>query len=852
MRVREFTVSPSLPEALQPLRKLAYNLWWSWNFRAVELFRQIDRDLWEETHHNPVLMLGTIQQERLQDMAEDEAFIAYLERVCEGFEQYIKSPGIWFQKAQQPFPERTTIAYFSAEFGLLDCMAIYSGGLGILAGDCLKSASDLGIPMVGVGLLYQEGYFRQYLTADGWQQESYPIHDFYNLPLTLERREDGTPLIITVDYPGRQVSAQIWRAQVGRTPLFLLDTNIPLNQGPDQDITDELYGGDGETRIQQEIMLGIGGMRALRALGIEPTVYHMNEGHSAFLVLEQIRRLMQEEGLSFAEARELATARNVFTTHTSVPAGIDKFAPWLMEKYFKDYYQALELSREDFLNLGRQTPADQGAPFNMAVLALKHASYSNAVSQLHGEVTRRMWQGVWPGIPEDEVPIEVVNNGIHPSSWIADEMSELFTRYLGPRWVREPSLPAIWERVSRIPDAELWRTHERLRERLIAYTRQRLREQMEERGASASDILEASEVLDPEALTIVFARRFTTYKRANLILHDPQRLTNMLYNEEHPIQIIFAGKAHPRDNPAKEIIRQIVQFSRQEQCRRRVVFLEDYDMAMARYMVQGADLWLNTPRRPMEASGTSGMKAAMNGVLNLSVLDGWWAEAYRPEIGWAIGRGEEYDDPNTQDEVESNALYDLLEREIVPLFYDRGADGRPRGWLARMKASMQHVCPFFNTNRMVHDYAVRFYLPAARRCQRLIEQDMAGVRSLTQWKARVQKCWPELRVESIEANTSSELKVGDRLEVRAHIYLGQLTPKDVLVELYSGRLNAQRQIIKVETTSMRCEESLGEGRYLFVGSLLCRTSGRRGYALRILPRHEELIRPFDAGLILWA
>ena len=850
--IHEFTVSPSLPERLHPLRELACNLWWSWNFHAIDLFRQVDEDLWEETNHNPVLLLGTIKQVRLQAAAEDEAFLAYLERVCQEFDQYMKLPGTWFEKAQHPFPKGMTIAYFSAEFGILDCLAIYSGGLGVLAGDCLKSASDLGLPAVGVGLLYQEGYFRQYLTADGWQQESYLLHDFYNLPLELQRKEDGTPLTITVDYPGRQVRAQIWRAQVGRVPLFLLDTNIPHNRAPDQDISDELYGGDGEIRIQQEIMLGIGGLRALRALGIRPTICHMNEGHSAFLVLEQIRCLIQEKGLSFAEARELATACNVFTTHTSVPAGIDKFPPSLMERYFGDYYRSLGLSSQEFLALGQQDPADQRAPFNMAVLALKHASYTNGVSKLHGEVARRMWQGVWPGVPEDEVPIEVVSNGIHPCSWASEEMHQLFTRYLGPRWTRECANPAVWERVSRIPDAELWRTHERQRERLVAYARRRLRRQMGERGGSPSEIIQASEVLDPEALTIGFARRFTTYKRANLILRDSERLTRILCNEEHPVQIIFAGKAHPQDNPAKEIIRQVVQFSRQERFRRRVVFLEDYDMSMARYMVQGADLWLSTPRRPMEASGTSGMKAVVNGVLNLSVLDGWWAEAYQPEIGWAIGWGEKYEDPNIQDEMESNALYELLERVIVPLFYDRGPDGLPRGWLARMKAAMYHICPFFNTNRMVRDYAVRFYLPAARRGQRLAGQDMAGARSLARWKATLRKHWPEMRIESLEADISLDLTVGDRLEIHAQVYLGALTPQDVSVELYYGPLDPQRQIAAAETATMSCQESIGEGDYLFVGTLPCRTSGRYGYTLRILPRHEELVRPFEPGLILWA
>jgi starch phosphorylase len=850
--IREFTVSPFLPERLQPLRRLAYNLWWSWSFEAVDLFRQLDEDLWEETNHNPALMLGTINQARLQVAAEDEAFLAYLQRVIEEFDRHVELPGSWFDRARHPFPEGTTIAFFSLEYGILDCLAMYSGGLGVLAGDCLKSASDLGVPMVAVGLLYQEGYFRQYLAADGWQQESYPIHDFYNLPLELERKEDGTPLTIEVDFPGRQVSAQIWRAQVGKVPLFLLDTNIPLNQPPDQDITDELYGGDGEMRIQQEVMLGIGGLRALRALGIEPTLCHMNEGHSALLVLEQIRCLVQEKGLSFAEAHELAGACNVFTTHTLVPAGIDKFPPALMEKYFGDYYRTMGLSQEEFLALGRQDPTAQTSPFNMAVLALKHASYTNGVSRLQAKIARGMWQGVWPGVPEEEVPIGVINNAIHPSTWVSEEMHQLLTRYLGPRWTRECSNPALWQRVTRIPDSELWRAHERQRERFVAFTRQRLRNRLEEQGASPSDILQATEVLNPEALTIGFARRFATYKRAGLILRDVERLARILSDEERPVQIIFAGKAHPQDNPAKGIIRQVVQLSRQEQFRRRVVFLEGYDMAVARYMVQGADLWLNTPRRPLEASGTSGMKAAVNAVLNLSVLDGWWAEAYVPQIGWAIGRGEEYEDPQIQDDVESGALYDLLEREIVPLFYDRGPDGLPRRWLARMKAAMQRICPFYNTNRMVRDYAVSLYLPAARHRQRLAAQDMASARSLAQWKAALREAWPDLRIESLEETVPPSLTVGDKLEVRARVHLGALTPEDVSVELYYGPLDPQRHITGGDTAAMACEESLGEGTHLFAGTLSSRTSGRYGYTLRILPRHPDLVRPSEPGLIHWA
>jgi len=840
-------VVPSLPSALAVLRDLAYNLWWTWNPDAIELFRRLDHEGWEKSGHNPVRMLGMIDQHRLDNAAQDDGFLAHLERVRLDFERYMTAPTTWYHKNHGPPPD-PFISYFCLEFGLTECLPIYSGGMGVLAGDHLKSASDLGIPLVGVGLLYQQGYFRQYLNADGWQGEIHAENDFFTMPIQLEKR-NGTPLTIAVEYPNRNVTAQIWRVQVGRAPLYLLDTNVAQNQPDDRHITHQLYGGDIEMRIRQEIMLGIGGLRALRALGIVPRVCHMNEGHSAFLAIECIRQLVQEQGLTFAEAKEAVCASNVFTTHTSVPAGIDLFPPQLIDQYLGHYYETLGISRSQFLALGRQNAANDEEPFSMAVLALRLAAQVNAVSQLHGQVSRKLWQNIWPGVPQWEVPITSISNGVHTRSWISHDMASLFDRYLGPRWTEHPADQSVWQLVDEIPDEELWRTHERRRARLVAFVRRRLRAQLEQRGASPAEIARATEVLDPEALTIGFARRFATYKRATLLLRHPERLARILGNRERPVQVIFAGKAHPQDHPAKELIRQIVHLARREDLRN-VVFIEDYDMNVARYLLQGVDLWLNTPRMQQEASGTSGMKAAANGALNLSIPDGWWAEAYHPDIGWAIGRGEMYDDPEYQDEVESNAIYNLLEKEIVPLFYDRGPDGLPRNWIARMKRAMRVITPTYNTNRMVREYMERCYEPALQRHQRLSANGFERAKKLAEWKMRLQEHWPEVQIVGVETDVNGELELGSELEVRASVKLGQLSADDVAVELYEGALNANQEIIQGQATPMSYAGGQ-KGISLFVGKVRCQNSGLRGYTLRILPRHEDLPNPFEPRLIVW-
>jgi starch phosphorylase len=849
--IRSLEVVPSLPPELEGVRELAYNLRWSWDHETINLFRRLDGELWESTGHNPVLMLGTISQERLNEAAGDEGFLAQLNRSSAKLREYMHSTNTWYEKHSLK-SKQLTVAYFSAEFGLSEALPIYSGGLGVLAGDHIKAASELGIPLVGVGIVYQQGYFRQYLNADGWQQEKYPINDFYNLPILPVKEKDGSPVLISIDFPGRKIYARIWKAQVGRVPLYLLDTNVPQNSQADQDITDALYHGDSELRMKQEMILGIGGMRALKALGIIPTVCHMNEGHSAFLGLERIRQLMEEKGLTFLQAKEVGSAGQIFTTHTAVPAGIDKFAPELMDTYWSEYYRNLGLSREEFLALGRETAGDGREPFSMAILAIKLSSKINAVSRLHGEVSRKLFGSIWKNLPEAEVPISHITNGIHPQTWMSEEVAELFERYLGPRWYEEAADANVWRRVEEIPDEELWRIHEKRRQRLVNFCRARNRKQLEQRGALASELKEALEVLDPEALTIGFARRVATYKRATLLLNDIERLVSILSRKDRPVQIIIAGKAHPEDTPAKELIRDLIHFSRRDDVKRRVVFLEDYDINVARWMVEGVDVWLNTPRRFLEASGTSGMKVAFNSGINVSILDGWWDEAYEGQVGWAIGHGEVYDDTNYQDVVESAALYDLLEKEIVPAFYDRDKDGRPRAWLARMKTSMLAICPNFNIDRMVREYASHMYFPVGTRYNELLANDATRAKELALWKSRVQKNWKDVYIESVEAGSQEKVQVGDHMEVQASVRLGELLPEDVAVQIYHGPLDKDGEISRGEVIPMTVSDKQKGQSIIFSGCIRYSRSGRYGLTVRVFPSNDDLGSPYETGLIHWA
>jgi len=876
--IRTFNVTPSLPQRLEPLRQLAYNIHWDWNVDTKDLFRRLDRDLWESSRHNPVLMLGTISQSRLQEVAEDEGFVAQMERAAQQLEDYHHRL-TWYHRQRKLGTDSKTgstapdseslptakhslttnqtecYAYFSMEFGLTDCLPIYSGGLGVLAGDHLKSTSDLGLPLVGVGLLYQEGYFSQFLNADGWQNEHYPINDFYNMPLHLERNPDGSEICIEVEYPGRKVYARIWRVQVGTVPLYLLDTNIDANASKyDHDITDRLYGGDIDMRIHQEMMLGIGGVRALTALGLKPTAFHMNEGHAAFLSLERIRVLIQEQGLGFAEAKQVIAASSIFTTHTPVPAGIDLFPPDKIMYYLGYYAQIFGLQKEEFLALGRENTGDLSAPFSMAILAIKMASFVNGVAKLHGVVSRAMFKGLWPSLPVEEVPITSITNGVHARSCVSPVIQSLYDRYLGPRWERASSSEPLWEKVTAIPDEELWRYHERCRAELIVFVRERLVRKLRERGASADQISQAAEVLDPSVLTIGFARRFATYKRATLWMRDLERIKRIMFgNKSRRLQFVIAGKAHPQDIPGKELIKAINHIIGEENLSRNVVFIPDYDLNVARHMIAGCDVWLNTPRRPREASGTSGMKASMNGLLNLSVLDGWWDEADYVRTGWPIGHGEDYDDLNYQDDVEANALYDCIEKEVVPLFYHRDTEGIPRGWVSKMKDAIRINCPFFNTARMVREYASRAYFPASDRYFTMTSEKYAPAKELANWKHKMFDQWYNIKIENVDVSEGEQVQVNETVHVKAQINLAGISADHVKVELYTGLLNANGDIVNGVPTEMDyqgVDSQSGVG--VYTGNITYTASGLQGMSLRVLPKHEYLSSPYDMGLILWA
>jgi starch phosphorylase len=848
-RIHAFKVVPSLPKPLEPLLEIARNLWWAWNPEAVELFQRIDRNLWRQLNHNPIRILGSCPQATLEVLAVDEGYLTAIRRVSDRLANHLKT-NAWFDK-KYPEGRDCTIAYFSAEFGLTECLQIYSGGLGILAGDHLKSSSELGLPLVGVGLLYRNGYFQQYLNADGWQQETFPELDFTNLPIRPLHDATGKQYRVSVDLPGRVLNIAVWEAKVGRIRLLLLDTNLPDNQPDDRSITAQLYGGDMELRIKQEIVLGIGGMRALKVAGVNPTVFHMNEGHAAFLALEHIRTLIAENGVDFDQARQAAAASHLFTTHTPVPAGIDRFPTEMIERYFREFVGGLKLDIEGLLALGRENVANRAEMFSMAVLAIRTSDAANGVAALHGKISREMWRNIWPGTPTEEVPIGHVTNGVHARTWLSPDFQWLFDRYLSSRWNTDPGDHTVWQNIAQVPDEELWRFHERRRQKLVSWLRRKHKDQLERRGANSEDIANADELFDHRVLTIGFARRFATYKRAKLIFRDPDRLMKLIANKQQPMQIVIAGKAHPADTQGKELIRDIVHFARNHGVSNRIVFVENYNMAVARYLVQGCDVWLNNPRRPMEASGTSGMKAALNGVLNLSILDGWWDEAWQKDTGWAIGRGETYTNYDYQDQVESQALYDLLEKEVVPMFYDRDEVGMPRRWVGWMKRCIQTMAPLFNSNRQVQDYTSQYYMKAHVRGSKLMGAKLAGAKELAAYTQKLRAGWGEVAVESINADTTRPLGVRQPLEVTSVIRMGKFSPEMVRVQMYVGPLDADGRITAGEVVDMKFAEGKGDGRFRYVGQVTVQNSGRHGFAVRVIPGHPELATPFIPGLIAW-
>lgn len=700
----------SLPRRISRLGQLAYNTWWVWNPEAQILFSMIDKALWERLYHNPVAFLRKVDRPRLNAVTSDQHYLDFYDRVIRNFDAYTKPAETWFSRTYPELKDKQ-IAYFSFEFGLHESLPVYAGGLGILSGDHIKEASDLGMPLVGVGFIYNQGYFTQHITEDGWQETRTFHLDSELVPVIPLLKDDGTPAMISVELPGRAVFARLWEVRVGRVSLILLDSNVEQNSAYDRTLTDKLYSNDLDIRISQEILLGMGGVRALRLLGYNPDVWHMNEGHSAFLALERLRELVAA-GKTYEEAAAIIRHNNVFTTHTPVPAGNDQFPLWLAEKYFTPILGELGLTRDQFIALGFQSQ-QWGESFCMPVLALHLSDHRNAVSELHGEVSRKMWQFLFPNTKVEDVPITHITNGVHTGTWLARRMRILFERYFGPDWMQHLDSPEMWAGIDNIPDAELWMIRRHLKRKLVLFAEERARQQWLQGGVHPVQVIAGGVLLEPYSLTIGFARRFATYKRGNLILRNPDRLMRIINNANMPVQIIFAGKAHPADEPGKLIIQQVYRMVKDARTGGRLVFLEDYDMNLARYLVQGVDIWLNTPRRPNEASGTSGMKAALNGALNFSVLDGWWREGYNGRNGWSIGEEREYTDYNEQDDADAEGLYDTLENEIIPLYYtNRTSDGMSADWMQRVKESMRTLIPQFSLRRMLKEYMTQMYLPA--------------------------------------------------------------------------------------------------------------------------------------------
>ncbi len=880
--IRRFTVRAALPESLAPLRDLTLNLRWSWHAETRDLFAAIDPVGWEASGHDPVALLGEVPPAQLESLGHDQSFLRRLDDAARDLDQYLSGPR-WYQRyadggtagsAGGPSGPPAAIAYFSPEYGITQALPQYSGGLGILAGDHLKAGSDLGVPLIGVGLLYRHGYFTQSLSPEGWQMERYPASDPNGLPLTLLRAPDGTAVRVSVALAeDKLLVAQIWVAQVGRVPLLLLDSYVEENEPTLREVTDRLYGGGGDHRLRQELLLGMGGVRAVRAFcaltrHAEPEVFHTNEGHAGFLGLERIREYA-EQGLTFEEAIELCRAGTVFTTHTPVPAGIDRFSRDLVERHFSGAAADPALPIDRVLALGAETfPGGDPSVFNMAVMGMRLAQRVNGVSQLHGEVSREMFAGLWPGFDTTQVPIGSVTNGVHAPTWVAQEVLDLASTTPEDSAVAQqlPEDGHAWERVAHTAPARLWEIRRALRGRLVAQARERLRASWRQRGASEAELAWTDEVLDENVLTIGFARRVPSYKRLTLILHNQARLTELMLNPERPVQFIIAGKAHPADDGGKRLIQQMVQFADAPSVRHRIVFLPDYDMAMARALVQGCDVWLNNPLRPLEASGTSGMKSALNGGLNLSIRDGWWDEWYDGADGWAIPSADGVEDPERRDELESHALYDLLGLTVAPRFYDTGPDGLPRRWLEMVGHTLRALGPRVQASRMVRQYVEELYIPAAQASRALSEgavrgdgavpasgrpgrsEPFAAARELAAWKRRVTRGWGGVRIDHVEGEDGDQ-GPGGSLVVRATVALGGLSPDDVSVEVVYGRVGDADEILNPAVSPLAIEDGPEDGVARFVGKAELGRPGPFGYTLRVVPRHRLLASAAEMGLV---
>jgi len=840
---RRITVQSFVPEELQELKEFSYNLWWSWKPNAQKLFQTLGDELWYDVEHNPLKLLKYLSQNQFNTKANDPEFLNMMKSVMDEFNHYMSRKDTWFDETY-PEKEDFLVAYFSAEFGIHESVPVYSGGLGILAGDHCKSASDLGIPLVGVGMMYKQGYFNQQIDGDGNQENMYPSYDFGEIPIQLTRDEKGNPRKIFINLPGRKVYAQIWRMQAGRTSIYLLDTDIQENLPEDRILTSQLYGGDHEMRITQELLLGIGGVRALRLLGYKPSVWHMNEGHSAFLVLERVRELV-EEGMAFDVAKEIVSSSSIFTTHTPVSAGHDAFDEALMHKYFDHCFQNYGLDWNTFYMLGR----DANKNFSMTVLAMKMAKSCNGVSRLHGEVSRRLWSDIWKDIPVCEIPITHVTNGIHTETWVSREFRKLYNEYLGDDWIVRIDNPEMWETVNDIPAGRLWDVHKIRKQRLVDVVKQRIRNRDQRNGIPQYMTDRALENLTPDALFIGFARRFATYKRATLLFRDIERLKRLVSNREKPVIFFFAGKAHPADRPGQSLIKEIYHISMSEPFLGKIFILENYNMTLARYLVSGVDIWLNNPRRPREASGTSGEKVPVNGGINFSVLDGWWVEGFNGKNGWTIGEPKEYANNDIQDSEDSANLYYTLENAIIPEYFERSnSDPYSEAWIRRMKESIRSVAPVYSTHRMVKDYMNNLYKPAFEHKQLLTADNYKKAKELVEWKQKIVHAWKDVWVTEI--NPLEEFINTLHMQITCDVMLDGLNPDDVKVEVYLVR-EYQEDQAPVSVVELKLKEKNTEGRYVYAGTVEIPKAGTYSYNIRVRPWHKDLLHPFEMGIIRW-
>ena len=847
----KITVNPQLPKRIGKLSEIANNLWWSWNTEFLRLFKIIDRDLWETCEKNPVKFLKRVSQDRLEAVVENTDFLREYDRLAKEFDDYITSKNTWFSN-KYPENKKDLIAYFSAEYGLDQTIPIYSGGLGILSGDHLKSASDLGIPLVAVGLLYKNGYFHQKINGNGEQETEYNNIELSNLPINPVKDENGEELKIYVKFEKRKVYLKVWQINVGRIKLYLLDSDIDENTPKDREVTLHLYGGDQEMRIKQEIILGMGGTNLLtRALGLNPTVYHMNEGHSAFLILELIKNIIKEKKVSFEVAKDIASSKTVFTTHTPVPAGNDIFPIGLVEKYFKEFWPRLGLDREEFLKLGMKPCTELEPGFNMGIFALKVAGKKNGVSKLHGAVSRELFGDVWPEIAANESPITYVTNGIHTCSWLAPSLKELYNKYLIPYWQDNIYKDEVWENINNIPNQELWGIHQKRKQKLFDIVKENTTNRLRKSGYSYEEINEITSKLNPNALTIGFARRFATYKRATLIFKDLERITQILNNADRPVQLIFAGKAHPADKEGQDLIKRIHEISMMPQFKGKIFLLENYNIAMSRYLVSGVDVWLNNPRRPMEASGTSGQKASVNGVINFSVLDGWWAEGYNQENGWTIGTNAEFTSYEEQDIADSQSMYRTLEEKIIPTYYEKDENGISEKWMKIMKNSITSTGGKYSTSRMLVDYTNNLYIPLCNLTKKYYE-NIDNVAEFNLWKKNLYTNWKDIKITQKNNLNNITMDAGNNIDVKCEVQLPNIDVSNVMAQCYYGKILDNGIVENVSIIPMKLSSKNEENKtYEYTAKIELKTGGNYGYTFRVMPKHEMLLDSENLNLVKW-